>query len=337
MRPNDNQVPASLVKVTAATINMQLPQLSAFLKSDMIIRGRTLGDSRDYLRQSLSRLMARSQLFQQNSSCREATNNSHSYFSREAPTPKEITRKVIHHKIPSYEVAWRVNATLTDDVGNDVDGYDFLSIESQLLFDKRYPELAAAFQQKEVEEAKQGEGEQERRREFLRTLLISSHEPCHDEPVAKKRGRLDKQRVDFFGKKRCRNKSSGSPEGKNLPRQLAHTGGGDAEQLLRIVGTGTSNPGVKTHSPPKKVCVDLDEGSLTSELTQPTVVHELESYGDSSHSLVVTLGAHVHADWWPILTPRNPLHKLECNMGIPIAVTPLVSSRGLMVWDNSCY
>jgi hypothetical protein len=55
LQPNDNHIPCVLVVKTARTLEIEPPHLREMLHSSLIVKGYSLGPSRDYVRQSLVR------------------------------------------------------------------------------------------------------------------------------------------------------------------------------------------------------------------------------------------------------------------------------------------
>ena len=233
MNPNDNQVPITLVGETARSLCMNPPSLRGMMEFPYIVKGQSLAASRDYVKQSLARLMARTELFN-HAKPTSSKGQQKPRLSRERPIPIEITRKLVHNKLPCYDIAWSVNATVTDSEGNGVDGYEFSTIEEQSLVEKRHPDLVKAFLEREKQDQKQGDAEASRRRNFVETLLDDGGLPAKRlAGAATKPGKKGRRasRSGFFEKKRA--------EGIcNLPRQVEHrgmSGGDDVQKLMALV------------------------------------------------------------------------------------------------------
>lgn len=124
---------------------------------------------------------------------------------------------------------------MTDDEGNGIDGYEFSTIEAQALVEQRHPNLVQSFLQREKEEAKQGDAEVNRRRDFVTKLLQGRGPEVEDAgKLGKKKGRRDtKRRSGFFGKeqpKRPRNALTNYARVSNQP-----SGGDDVHKLMAVV------------------------------------------------------------------------------------------------------
>jgi hypothetical protein len=60
---------------------------------------------------------------------------------------------------------------MTDEKGNGLNGHEFLTVEDQRMIQKCYLDLIKIFEEVEKEMMKQGDAEQQRRREFLESFL----------------------------------------------------------------------------------------------------------------------------------------------------------------------
>jgi hypothetical protein len=77
-------------------------------------------------------------------------------------------------------VRWVVNATATDNNGDGVDGYEYVTVEPQELIQQKYPHLIASFREAEVERAKQGNS-LEGSRAYVRQAVV--HLRSHTELI----------------------------------------------------------------------------------------------------------------------------------------------------------
>ena len=194
-QPNKNQVPFNLVGKTSATLEMALPKLNKMLRASLIVRGHSLAESRSYIRQSLAKLVARTYLF---NSAQQLGKNASStiQLSQGRPVPQKITKELFQKSTPCYEVLWKVSATITDEDGNCVDGYEFLTVENRELIRKCHPDLVQTFKTTENERKKQGDSEQVRRRAFLINSLFGSNDQQRPDKIL-----CRKKRHRFFQKK----------------------------------------------------------------------------------------------------------------------------------------
>jgi len=259
LRPNDNQMPIQFASITSSySVAMAPPRLRELLSMPLIIKGRAFDTSRSYVQQMVGRLLARNELFRttdniNNNGTNNADADPRQRLSRECPVPKRITRALVQNQIPSYEVSWLVNATLTNENGDGIDGYEYSTIEPQELVDKSYPSLVQSFQLLEKEKKKQGDGEQVRRREFLEILFggdgMDDHEEDDDEErqadlgfdgdvenrMPRKPNKEVKKREEFFQKqvnKRSQRLDKPRKEHKDRRRTQQHKRSDDVAVLL---------------------------------------------------------------------------------------------------------
>jgi len=255
MKPNENQLPVKLSGATSASIPLEAPNLNKLLEMKLIVKGRSYEVSREYLRSSVGRLLSRLDLLRLcHDSKRVSGEKTSSFrFSGSRPEPLRIVKAVTRNHVPSFEVEWKVNATVTDEDGEGVDGYEYSTIEPRDLISNGYPQLVKDFEETQKEKRRQGEGEQQRRREFLRTLWIDVDvPPCPEQQgddaksPGKRREQSKKQRKAFFQKRqRIR---PGTFALKN--RKRVRHGGQDAGLLMRLRGklatTSSVRPGKTT-------------------------------------------------------------------------------------------
>jgi hypothetical protein len=168
--PNDNQIPLLLHGKSARNLQMTYPKLQEFLQSPLVIRGHSFAESRDYLRQSLSCLLARTELL--NGKMEEGDENTSERLpvNRTRPQPKKISKAIVYRGKPCFEVDWIVKATVTDAQGNPIDEFEFSTIEDQTMIEKCYPKLIVEFEEEGREKQRQGTAEQEKRRAFLNLI-----------------------------------------------------------------------------------------------------------------------------------------------------------------------
>ncbi|CAB9524567.1 GEN homolog 1 [Seminavis robusta] len=240
LRPNDNQLPVSLAMVSRETLRMDPPRLLEFINWKTIVRGHNLQASQDYVKQSMSQLLVRTELFQNpttsnkdaNSSQGAQGNSSHiRRCARERPIPKEITRKLVQNGIDCYEVCWIMQATVTGKDGDGIDGYEFSTIEHQDMVNRQHPDIVSAFQKNPPKATKpQGDTEMQKRREFLDNMFRS------EEVVVQLPNQPDRDKDQrIFNHPEPSNAKGKMPYGKAQPRHpTAHykTGGTDVALLL---------------------------------------------------------------------------------------------------------
>jgi hypothetical protein len=207
MSPNNNQVPASLVGEKARSICMGYPQLANMLQLSFIVKGMAMQASRDFIKQSMVRLLARRTLFDQTGEqTSKEKRGGRIRLSRERPVPIEISRRLVQNQVTCFEITWSVSATMTDNAGNGVDGYIFSTIEDKQLVETKYPDLVKTFLEAEKENEKQGDAEVQRRRNFVLKILDPRDAvAARNDQNARQHGRKRKnKRGDFFERKRAR-------------------------------------------------------------------------------------------------------------------------------------
>jgi flap endonuclease GEN len=308
MRPNDNQIPGQFVGITSESLQMARPSMHALMQMPLIVKGRSLDASRDYVKQSVARLMSRTSLFRGSEPLPPA-NAPRQRLSREEPVPQRVTKRLTQNQIPCYEVAWMVNATVTDENGEGVDGYEYSTIEPRDLIDSRYPSLLTNFEEAEKEKQKQGDGEKMRRHAFLESLVAQPDdrdETGEGQPSPRKRKTAEvKQRVDFFQNKRVRHN-------QDYNHRHKYQAGDDVGHLLRFV--------VNTDGKPLNVNKDdYDFSSIESDSAMPTPKAKMPSLDRDGIRVFRNVAAT------PILDADNSIF---CNMGITVEITPIESNQG---------
>ncbi len=191
--PNENQIPLCLVGKTARKLEMNPPQTEKILQLPFIIRGRSLQESRECVRKSLSVYLARQELLQLLSSNKEtAEGDGPTKLPRNPnrPTPVRVSKLVVRNGKPSCEVQWIIKATTSDDQGNPLNEFEFSTIEDESIIQKCHPKLLQDFREEQKKIQKQGTAEQEKRRNFLLSM-----EKAKDGQVAAKKS---KARKDYF-------------------------------------------------------------------------------------------------------------------------------------------
>lgn len=232
--PNENQVPLCLVGKTARTLKMNSPQLGKFLELTFVIRGRSLDESREYVRKSLSAYLARQEVFSlMSKSTKEDQQLTKLPKNHNRPAPMCINKLLLRNGKPSCEVKWVIKATTTDAEGNPMDQYEFSTIEDEFAIKKCYPKLLQFFQEEKKRIDQQGTAEQEKRR----TFLLSMEKP-KDQGVqipldgAKKR----QTRKDHFDQAECIQKPPSNLKGvsddvKTILIQIAKKKGKQRDEM----------------------------------------------------------------------------------------------------------
>jgi flap endonuclease GEN len=317
MSPNNNQIPLQLATLSSSGIQMAAPQLSGLVQMNLIVKGHSLGSSRTYVQQAVGRLLARVELLRPNESCPVAHDPQEQGLSkrppRDRPVPKSIQASLVQKGEACYQVVWFVNATVTDENGEGIDGYEYVTVEPCELIEQRYPQLVSAFQEAEVERKKQGDGEKTRRQEFLESFLLPAAENGNNDQNHKKRKAHEKARGGFFQQKvpQCH------------PSKRSNVAGSeDISHLLRFVPNNANKSVVKTS--PLRQKGSMDE---LSPLNCGSANDEWVAMKPKCENVAKKRVPKPHPDGLPLLTPSK---ELFCNMGeLLIPLTPIDSNQGV--------
>ncbi len=201
--PNDKQIPSIFVGMQSHDVFMRTPDLQSFLQSSLIIRGRSCSESRSYVLQSLSHLLAKSEmshLYKSGKSMEYSPCNHIRISNQNKPLPVKIVKAVTRSSTSCFQLIWKINATTTDSEGNPMDEFEFSTIEDQSIVKKCFPELVEKFVAYEKERAKQGNAEQERRKAFI-DIMVNNGQRESDEVLPRRNYRAGKGRREFFPKR----------------------------------------------------------------------------------------------------------------------------------------
>lgn len=303
MRPNDCQLPMELSGLEKCP-RMRKPNLTSLIEFPKIIKGRCIESSRSYVKQAVCKLLARIEMFSSPNSpaLREATHKE-AKNRRERPYPSKLTKALIKNNVPSYEVVWIVNSTTTDREGRGVDGYEFVTSETQQLINEKYPSLVLAFQSAENENAKQGDEEQNRRKTFLEAFSLQNE----DVVIARKWNSKNK-RQGFFKTKMV---TDYRETARKRRRTLHHSD--DVGNLLRFVAKPLPFSPART-----MVNTSLPEIRKTTHSELP-VTPEGRNVAHSGSAFEGTVSNASHSSEDDLL----------CNMGgYLVTITPVESNHG---------
>lgn len=276
--PNDKQIPSVFVGLNSQKVLMRTPDLHGFLQSSLIVRGRNSLESRTYVLQSLSRLLAKSELsnFYKSTPSTECSDLRTS--NKNKPFPVRIKKSVTRSSIPCFQVLWKVNATTTDSHGNPIDEFEFMTVEDQGMVRKCFPELVEKFSTQIKEQAKQGYAEQERRKAFLEVMVNQSHQGQRV-MVNKESTKLCKGRRGFFPKRDltlhnmenlCLEHNVGKVEARQPKPHISrcHKMGDDAAMLFQV-----SASHLRTNRPSRSENDSVETISTLSEDTFQVIEH----------------------------------------------------------------
>jgi flap endonuclease GEN len=204
-QPNENQLPLDLIRKNARNLEMMAPQLQKMLQSSFIIRGRSFAESREYLQKSLSRFLARTELFSQMSKVDGDDRPKKLPANENIPVPQQIKKSMVRAGAACFEVQWIVEATTTDSDGQPIDEFEFSTVEEQHMIKKCYPQLIERFEEEAKERMKQGDTEQERRHAFLDSMCSKLNvNPAQENESMKKWQSRRNRRGGFFARERPR-------------------------------------------------------------------------------------------------------------------------------------
>lgn len=218
-QPNDNSLPLQIAK---HALKFSLPSLEGLSSTNLIVKGHSREGSRSFVLQSVSRLLSRFELYEAND-CQTACDNTPT-LRRNKPVPQKITRTLVRNQVDSFEVQWVVHAAFTNDQGEGIGGYEFMTIEPQTVVKDKYPDLVTKFGQVEKERTKQGNAMQVKRQEFLDRFLFQNLP--RNEPGAFRRKVASKKREAFF-------KSNSRPDPQRKKTKIAHHCSIDVENIMR--------------------------------------------------------------------------------------------------------
>jgi XPG I-region/Chromatin organization modifier domain 2/XPG N-terminal domain len=279
MRPNDNQVPLALMNASSQTIRMRTPRLQDMMTSSFIVRGGSKHASNGFVMETFGRLLARRDLCHD---VKDPARSNRMSLSNECPVPIKIIRECVKNGLKCYEVSWFVTGTMTDPDGNDIDGYQFNSMESQSMF-KKYPEIISSFNEAKKEEEKQGDA-MIRKREAFKLSLLGKRKTIDDDDLPKaaddkkrtKKTRKPKNQTNFFEKHRALKQ----PHEGRLVRATDQGQGEDVGMLLMALGKGEKSAAAPTK--PEKLSKNQELPLKTREATRKGITRTDEALDDLS-------------------------------------------------------
>jgi flap endonuclease GEN len=152
--PNGNSVPSSLKSLKSKPYAVS-PDPATLFAMAITLKGRTKESSREYIKQTLPKLLARLDLWDTGPRNRYVIPD-----QKYKPVPIRIEKSVVRESLSRYEVTWSIIVSEAED-----DAFQFCTCECQSLVDSAYPRLAEAFHREE-RRRKQGRAEDERRKRF---------------------------------------------------------------------------------------------------------------------------------------------------------------------------
>jgi flap endonuclease GEN len=207
--PNDNQIPLPFIGMGSKGVAMRSPNLDGLLCSTFIIRGKSYAESRKYILDSLSRLMAKVEISSQLASggtqidCNSSTTKC--VPKENKPVPIKLLKTALRSSTACYEVLWKIPLSARGSDENRLDEFEFATIEEQATVKKRYPDLVSTFVSNEKERHNQGRAEQERRRAFVDAIakqaaVGGNGDAMHSTLLVDKPNKPKKSHIDFFAK-----------------------------------------------------------------------------------------------------------------------------------------
>lgn len=213
--PNDNQLPLALVGKSARTLQMGPPRLHDLLQSSFIVRGRSIFESQEFIRKTVSTYLARTELCHRMANAQKQPDGiSKVPKNRNLPVPLRINKLVLRAgKKTTCEVRWLLKGTTTDAEGNPIDEVEFSTLEEDHVMRKCYPQIYESFEAEEVQRKQQGTTEQQKRRAFLLDMFDARDDASAEKRVgetagqetnaeiaAEKKKKKKKLRDEFFDK-----------------------------------------------------------------------------------------------------------------------------------------
>jgi flap endonuclease GEN len=310
MQPNDNSLP---IQVASNKMRFDAPSLQGLSASQLIVKGRSLEGSRSFVLQSVSRLLSRIELYESFPSVPAEGCGVVQPLQRNKPVPKMISRSLVRNQVESFEVQWVVHATVTDEQGEGIDGYEFTTIESQEVVKERFPDLVAAFSEVEKERAKQGNAMQVQRRDFLDRFLLQNNPDQKGRPDGKRMGIVSKKREAFFQKNCCPDKRPKTKEPRHKKKHQVEAGcSDDVGNILRFACKNLKTTPAKTVHKAVKVLPTIHEDEATSS-------SPLRPSREEVHETPRSSGLDDEED-----------NQVFCQLGgYDLEITPVASNHGL--------
>ncbi|GKY99463.1 hypothetical protein MPSEU_000900800 [Mayamaea pseudoterrestris] len=330
LRPNDNQLPLSLMKVTSETLEMSPPRLRDLASWRIIIKGRALEASRNFVIDNVARLLSRRELF-----LVSVPLSSNGYRrARELPVPQRIHKMIVRNQVPCYEVAWKVSSTVTDAEGVDIDGFEYLSIEQRALFDARFrdvlPRLFSNYTEDKKERTKQGDAEQRRRQKFLQSIFGGQEDGDEKSDAPKKAlTRTSKKRQGFFQSVRPDPHALARLHRKRLRRHTSTIQISD--DVARLMGWPIGSfcaMKKEASSIPNEPPGKIDGSQLEISAKEVATSRRIQFEDDNDGSPFIRCANSREPAHLPIQESSAQNNPLYCRMGVlDIKITPLVSRR----------
>ena len=322
MRPNDNQLPLVLMNTSSQKLRMKTPRLQDMMKSSFIVKGLNLQSSCAYVMETFGRLLARRDLFDDNEDPERISRMS---LSGERPIPIKITKECVRNGQKCFEITWCVTGTMTDPEGNDIDGFEFNSMESQSMF-RKYADIIEAFQESKKALAKQGDAMNRKRTAFKSSLLGKGTTPVNDgmefaekEKKRPRKSQKPKRQTTFFEKRSLNQCHDGRPMQRTPQGQ-----GDDVGYLMLAIGNHETQavilPRVKKA---QTTIIDSAADEAIDEISCDSMsTISLVSKGELKQGVCIIKGvktARVPAEGYLVVTnmtineqrPSTPMHMID--------------------------
>ena len=331
LRPNENQLPIQLL---TSGVKMGLPKLAELMQMDLVVKGHCRHGSQAFVRQSVLRLLSRYEMSGVHDSTQNVSAlNRLDLIHYDRPVAKSISKRLVHHGTPSYELVWVMNATLTDANGEGVDGYEYVTIEPKTFVEEKYPQLVSAFESWETTQSKQGDGMKNWRLDFLKSFGLRQPEQVQEliavtEQPAKKKpmSRLDKKRKGHFSNKMPVHKRH---------RTVKHTSGchgEDIRNLLRFASHKDASSMLphETIRRPFGRHKGLRHALLTPNSRRREFVMGRTLFSPETPNINTHAPLHNMPRSSPMsMTVDHPADELCCTMGAyNVPITPIRSNQG---------
>ena len=208
--PNSNIVPSELTSLKSKPYDVSPDSVKLFAM-ELIIKGRTSETSRECLRQTLPKLLARLDLF--------SGPRTRCVTQKFKPTPLRINKSLVKQSWPCFEVTWTINTHPSND-----EKFQFCTLECQTLLTRSYPQLVKEYH-RDQRHQQQGRAEDERRKRFIGTSKNSTQ---------------GQQRLQQPGRQRKRDRNFVAKVRKVQKTSTRQARSSDVSMLMGNVGIGES-------------------------------------------------------------------------------------------------
>ena len=303
-KPNGNEVPVNLQEISHNNLFLQIarPQYQAALQSSLVVKGHTIEGSREYLKQTMPKLLARLEIIFH---CSPKNKYKRPVDAIVKVSLTKVIRCLTHNSHPCYEVCWSIAGSM------------LCTFEWQDPVNAKYPFLVDLFKK---EGSKSMQTAMSNRR---RGMFLGSHPNYHgtatsyNKNVSRPRRRTHQnvkpkransqngKRQRFFDKEY--NLKGHHTNVANLPQK----NGDDVRNLMQYVANGEekdfeTSPSSQTSGHISDLDRSWDQNEENNALS----------------NFVKSKKDNITCGYFPPLSPRREV--IKCDMGFQIEVTPLM-------------